>query len=278
MSRLTPKDIENIPDNLTKNEIREIAAYAVDFTSVIPPVRCAVIPVTSGLGIIGNFCESVRAILNYCGADAFITEKRDVAGIREAYDKRADLFFAADDDVCALFGTRSNVCSDNAYATGIGFAAALEKMNGGAGEAIILGAGAVGLSAARYLANKKWSVSVYDPIREKIDFAVRTIPDITAEYGLESVKKYRNILCAANSGGFITADYVTKNTNISAPGMPLGVTEEAAAIANVFHNPLELGVSVMFYDCLSQLQQFRMKCGIAVTARTRCPPPAAATV
>ena len=264
MSRLTEKDIENTAKALRENDgkyralmgagIREIAAYAVDFKGRIPAFKCAVVPVTSGQGIIGNFSETVCAILAYCGAEAYVTDKTDVAGIWQAYGRDADLIFMADDDVCAAFGTRGRIRSDNGYATGIGFAAALDLMSGSPQDVIVLGAGPVGQAAAKYLDQKGWTVFMYDPVFEKTEEALKKAPGFRVLHAPGGYKQHCHILCAANAGGIITAADVTARTHISAPGIPLGVTHKAAEIARVFHNPLELGIAVMLHHCAKQYQ------------------------
>jgi pyrrolysine biosynthesis protein PylD len=266
MSRLTEFDIKHIPFELKKNDernrdlfgftLKETALMALNLTFEPAPKKCAVVPVVSGLGIIGGFSETVRAILEYCGAYAFVTEKSDVSGVWQAYSKKADLIFMADDDICAAFATSGFARSENGYATGIGFAAALEMMNGGAGDCIVLGAGMVGKAAIKWLSEREWRVAVYDTNPNKTAEAARSAQGIFAENTPRSVRKYRNILYAANTPAFITADDVTDETNISAPGMPFGATKEAAAKARLFHNPLELGIMVMYFDCAAQLEVY----------------------
>lgn len=53
----------------------------------------------------------------------------------------------------------------------------------------------------------------------------------------------------------IEKEDVTENTVIAAPGMPLGVDENARTIATVIHNPLELGILTMYCDCLKQMEE-----------------------
>ena len=64
------------------------------------------------------------------------------------------------------------------------------------------------------------------------------------------LKEYKYIYNATTSAGFITADDVSADTVISAPGMPCGITKEACGIATVIHNSLELGVITMYYECV----------------------------
>ncbi|NTV90972.1 MAG: hypothetical protein HGA22_11545 [Clostridiales bacterium] len=138
MTRLNTSDIDRISNDLQTNDrqwkrtlgytLEEIARKAVNAPHLNTRLRTAVIPVTCGLGVIGGFCEAMKDILEYCGADVFITNKTDVAGIQEAYTNGADIVFMADDEVFAAFSLNGKITSDNGYATGIGFAAALEIM------------------------------------------------------------------------------------------------------------------------------------------------------
>ena len=217
-------------------------------------IMVAVIPITSGLGIIDGFSESVRDILRYCGANVFITENSDVAGIKEAYQKGAGLIFMADDNVCASFCLEGKVYSDNGYATGIGFAAALEIMMDGAigKEVLILGAGSVGIASAIYFSRIGAIPVLCDLIEEKAVNASKNIINSRIETS-GNINKYKYILDASTSEGFIKDENVSTYTKISAPGIPLGVTNEAKQKAVVFHNPLELGIMTMYFDCRSKL-------------------------
>ncbi len=62
------------------------------------------------------------------------------------------------------------------------------------------------------------------------------------------------IIDASTSADFITAEDVSDETIIAAPGMPRGITAEACGKATVLHNPLELGIMTMYFDCLKKLE------------------------
>lgn len=273
MTRLNTSDIDRIKDNLQRNDrywkqllnykLEEIAKKAVNVSDANTVLKTAVIPVTSGLGIIGGFCEAVKEILDYCGADAFITDGTDVAGILEACRKTADIIFMADDNVCAAFSMQGNVYSDNGYATGIGFAAALEIMMKKAEreKVLILGAGPVGTAAAQYFSARGAIPVLCDILTEKAIKAASSIRNAEVEKDIAKIKSYRYILDATNSGDFIKARDVTEDTRISAPGMPLGVSEEVSGLIPVFHNPLELGIMTMYFDCVKQLEERKSRVG-----------------
>jgi pyrrolysine biosynthesis protein PylD len=261
MSRLTECDIEKVSDFLSQTDkisvdliglrLSEIASNAVVLSAKPKHKKCGVVPVTSGLGVISNFSETVVSILKYLGAEAFVTKKTDISGIAEAYEKNADIIFAADDDTFSAICTRKQYISDNGKSTGIGFAEALCSVYKKDSEILVIGAGPVGRAAAKYIGGKGFPVCLFDNNPDKLsDFSEAGNVKILKNCDFS---EYKYILCAANTGGFITSSDVDKKTFISAPGMPLCVDEEALKAVTLFHNPLELGVAVMYYDCLKVL-------------------------
>lgn len=255
-------DLDRQSREMTGLTIAELAGESVGFAShdealaaqvavgdgVAP--RVAVIPVTSGYGLIGGFAQTLVAILNHLGANARATDKTDLAGLEEAYRARAQLIFMADDYTFTAVSTRGGAMSDNGIATGRAFGCALAHMARG-GEVLVLGAGPVGLSATRYLKGCGFAVSVYDKDPARLSAAVEATGAGREQDGC--VARYRNILDATNGADFITAADVTSETRISAPGIPLGPTAQVRSLVPVFHNPLELGTAAMYYDCLHQL-------------------------
>ncbi|MCR4892183.1 MAG: 3-methylornithyl-N6-L-lysine dehydrogenase PylD [Lachnospiraceae bacterium] len=269
MTRLVHKDIFEINKRIkaydqeifrsqTGRSMREIACIAAGGGDLKPSLSVACVTVTGGLGEITDFAGMNAAILRHCGADAEEMKCRDVAGIQEAFRKRKDLILMADDDVFSLFGAGLAVESDNGDATGTGYAAALAEAIKHRGfplegqKILVLGGGPVGRAAAVYLAEAGAIPCIYDLDLEKAAGLVRLIPgslllEIEPEYG-----RYSFILDATTTGDQIGAKDVSKDTIISAPGVPCIATEEAAKIATVIHNPLELGVITMYYQCLAR--------------------------
>lgn len=264
MSRLIPEDIKHIRNSIHAYDIdfqkqigmtlSEAACFALNVLSVPSPKKTAVIPVTSGLGVIDTFSESVCAILRHIGADAFVTEKTDVAGIQEAYLAGAEIMFLADDDVCAAFATNNNITSDNGYATGAAFAAALKSAMSEEDIVLVLGAGPVGKAAARWLAANNTLVEIYDPVYEKAEKAAANFRNITVLYEKPILSEYSSILDATPNGSWIQSNDISDNTIISAPGMPLSLSPGAIKKAKLIHNPLELGIITMYYDCASRME------------------------
>jgi pyrrolysine biosynthesis protein PylD len=164
----------------------------------------------------------------------------------------------ADDEVFTAFSTRNGVFSDNSWATGRGFAAALCLMMTQRGEnpvdaeVLVLGAGPVGSAAAAYFSHRGIPAALADLDEAKARQAAEKLPGIKAVKKPACLRSYPYLLDATPAAAFITEGDVTEKTLISAPGMPLGVSGEALKTALVFHNPLELGVMTMYYECASK--------------------------
>lgn len=273
MTRLVREDIMDIEKAIgdydrtfraqTGHTMAETARIAVGLTGPYRDLRTAVVPVTQGQGIIPGFSQSLRAILTHCGVSAEVTGRTDVGGLQDAFAGRYSMVFAADDDVFSAFTLHGDsVSSDNGAATGRGFAAALilamkKRGVGPAQRILVLGAGPVGCAAARYIRECGGTPCICDIDLRREKEAVKNVKGAVALHGIVRISDYPYIVDATTSGGFITADDVTEKTIIAAPGMPCGVTDEARRIAEVIHNPLELGTMTMYYSCLKQLQDIQ---------------------
>jgi len=278
LTRLSSESIRDIPTSLevldrdllyrTGYTLLGLAARtavksSIDVESEIRNYTAAVVPVSSGAGVIPGFAESVRAILSHIGLKAFITPP-DIAGIGEAVERRADLFFAADDHRFLAFNLTGSLVVDNARATAAGFvqalAAAIEIASGDLTgrvladrDVLVLGLGAVGKHAAMELQRLGAQVWVYDSDAAKVTvFAdsskrVMTVPDI--ETGL---RKIDYIFDATPAAGIIDENMIRSTTIISCPGVPHGLT--GAALSRIgsrfIHDNLPLGVATMAVQCL----------------------------
>jgi len=234
MSRLTTQDILNIS---VDPRMIEAARLAYPFSISPFGVRVAVVPVTSGLGVIPKFAESVREILAAVGCDAFVTGSSDVAGLSEAYKRNADIVFMADDIEFAAYSLNSRVFASNGECTGRAFAAALELSASGVNgkEVLVLGFGAVGQAAAEYLTERGTKVLVCD--KDSTDWKNTT---------------HQLILDATSERDIITGDNVTADTILSLPGMPIGVNPDVLRLCrDVIHSPLELGTIAMLAKILA---------------------------
>ncbi|MEW6622457.1 MAG: 3-methylornithyl-N6-L-lysine dehydrogenase PylD [Bacillota bacterium] len=280
MTRLCTEDISHIANNLitynneliakTGCSLAQIAEHAVgiDNSSLcLKHHKAAVIPMTSGQGIIGGFASTVASIVNFLGVPAVVTENTDAAGLAEAYQKKASLILLADDLCFICINLLSGKVVDNSEATGKGYAVALDKMvkmnrmaGGLKGQNVLLvGAGRVGKSAASTMAKLGACLGVYE-IRAEAKAAL--IKEITIRYKSpvkeenclhDALDRYHLIFDASPIPGFIDIEHVGEGTFIAAAGMPLGVTAGAYARVSkrILHDPLQIGVAAMVFEALN---------------------------
>jgi pyrrolysine biosynthesis protein PylD len=218
--------------------------------------RVAVVPVTTGEGIIKGFAEAVCQILTHLGAAAFITAGTDVQGFAEAMEKGATILFCADDDrfVAIRFAPRKVV--DNTEATARGFVTALDFMAGGLRDRPVLvigGAGRVGWKAASLLKDKGAQISVFDIDQRRLETLARG-SNVRVEAELEkSLMRHRLYFDASPSADLIRAEHIRPDTLIAAPGVPLGVTGDAYRLVQerLIHDPLQIGVATMLAEVVA---------------------------
>lgn len=205
-------------------------------------VLVAAVPVTAGLGVIGQFAQSVAAIIRTAGFDCMVTEKTDVDGLYEAYSAGADLIFIADDDRFLAINTKAQKIGENNLATAAGYVAALEAMMNNKGikiqdaPVLILGYGPVGRYAEEILLTKGARVTVFDkdPFQGK--------PNRPGD-----VIHFPYILEATPESAWIHKDMLSPDVLIAAPGIPLGLDAEAAEFFNkqMVHDMLDIGTATM---------------------------------
>ncbi|SDE65864.1 3-methylornithyl-N6-L-lysine dehydrogenase PylD [Sporomusa acidovorans] len=277
MTRLCEKDIDGIACrmeqydqeliNKTGHTLAEIAAHAAGMEQqggekIYDPGLVAVIPMTCGQGIIGGFTEAVAGILSFLEMRVFIPRAGDVNGIAAALAREAKILFMADDDRFIAVHLKSGRCIDNGEATGKGYVAALDYMLKGVNgqRILILGAGPVGCAAAFAAVNFGGNVAVYD---KKAEASERMAQDIFNRYGRKicieqdlksALTNHHAIVVACPEAGFITQEVLAADSYVAAPGIPLGVCEDAREqIQNrLLHDPLQIGVATMLYECLKR--------------------------
>lgn len=218
--------------------------------------KVRVVPITSGEGIISGFSQSVADIIKYIGfEDCTVTEHSDVWGYSEAYNEKADIIFAADDDRFISINTKNREVRDNGYDTGCGYAAALDlACNGIKGkEVLVIGGNFVGTGAVDYLVKNEAKVTLCELDEAKSSKLKKDYPVIHLEDCLNNALLTHDlILDCTPSKDFISDEYITKNTIISTPGIPLGIercdVEKKGGI--LIHDVLEIGVVVMALGAL----------------------------
>lgn len=215
--------------------------------------KVAVIPISSGEGIIGHFAESVASILKKMGAEVFITSEQDVAGIREGAIRGADILFMADDDAYIALNLKSGKVSDNNPATALGYLTAMEAMAGNLEDrkVLVLGCGIIGKNFIDFLKSRKAQVFVYDSNQEVIQRA--DLDGVLLIKDEKSIKDFHYILDATNQGGWLNASMLADEVWISAPGLPLSLDEEIIESMKdrMVHDCLEIGTAVMLGQVFS---------------------------
>jgi pyrrolysine biosynthesis protein PylD len=262
MTRLTPDDIGGLVSSLDDFEdglreitglgLRGVAIRSVAQTPVCVPIigaRLAVVPITSGEGLISGFADCVAVILGHLGCEAWVTAQPDVRGIQQAVAQGADAIFMADDHRFIALDLRHGRCIDDDPATADGYVTALEAAAGSllSRHVLLLGLGPVGRAAARRLVSRGAAVEVVEPdqarLQSALDVGLRLQPVGLAE----GLSRCDLIFDATPEGGFIDAGGVTAITIAAVPGLPSAFTAEAQAALGVrhIHEPLALGVAVM---------------------------------
>lgn len=277
MTRLKSLDIADIGANLDRYDAELLAKTGCNLKGIacltagveenvvrdlIASTKVAVIPMTCGQGVIDGFTETVQQIAAHLGFNTFVTRRKDVGGLAEAFNKKSDLIMLSDDDRFVAVNVKSLRVVDNADATGRGYATGLNLMTGGlkAKNVLVIGCGSVGRSAAIGVIRLGASVSVYDIHREPCDQLAREMKElldveIRIEKGLNSaLPRYRCIVDASPAANFIDEGHITRDTYISAPGMPSGLSSGARSkIADRFlHDPLQIGVATMVVEAVKE--------------------------
>ena len=273
MTRLITEQVAQIPQNLdlydlelrnkTGCNLRELAAgtAGIDLEKLfMKKNKVAVIPVTAGEGKIEGFSEALKAIALHLDFDAVVAKESDVRGLVEAYENKFDLIMLADDYQYAAINLHSRKVADNDRATACGYVYAFKKMAGSlkGRDVLLIGAGAVGSLAAQFLALEGANLQINDLNRQKAEelarltgnkFGVKAVAVMNIEEILPSAEL---IFDASPVPGLIPADLLNNSACIAAPGIPLGLTPEAAKLAEkrLIHDPLQIGTAVMLYTAL----------------------------
>ncbi len=229
---------------------RSMGASEEKVKAAIASHKVAVVPITAGGGVIEYFSEAVEGILIYLGVDAFKTSNSDIAGVAEGIKKGADIAFFADDNRFIALNLPLRKVIDNAEATAKGYATALEAMAGGLTQREVLvigGAGRVGWNAVLSLKHKGAKVAAIDLNQDRME-SLGKEHEIIVERNLEeALGRYTLFFGASTSADIIPAKHIKPETLIAAPGMPLGLTDEAYSLVKerLIHDVLEIGVATM---------------------------------
>jgi pyrrolysine biosynthesis protein PylD len=264
MTRLTSDDVSVIGETIKGYDdflrarvgvsslgMAEFFAGNKEICKALSKSSAAVVPITSGLGVINGFTEAVQAILKHIGIEAFITNGTDVAGFYEAFVKGVNLIFAADDNVFSAFNLKTGKAVDNSFATGRAYAMALElAAKSLKGKTVtVVGAGQVGASAIDYLISKNAKVIVVEINEEKVKRLKKKYKTVSSMNDLsDAVEQTSLVLIAAPADGVLTEKMIKPEMIVSSPAIPVGLTESAMRKLpedNLIHDPLQLGVISM---------------------------------
>lgn len=270
MTRLQAHHIAGLSENLRGYENRlhratgaglaGIAAHALGkqpeaFTTILQKTVVGVIPVSYGEGIIPGFAEAVKNILEFLGAAAFVTRQTNVRGLGEAVERGATVLFLSDDDDFMGINLATGKTADNSEATGKGYGAALDLMASGVPgrTVLVIGAGPVGQAAARYLSSRGGALLIHDRDAGRARLLADTLPDGSVALDLTTALQQCSLVVEATpSPGVIAKQYLTPETLVAAPGVPLGVDAVGRELLadRLIHDALEIGVATMLYTAL----------------------------
>lgn len=261
MTRLRTEWISSIEKNLmdydrelkkkTGCSLAELAAKTCgmseeSFLKRVASHKVASVPITQGEGVIGSFAQSVASTANTVGANSFVTEHSDVSGIYQALVNDADIIFLADDERFLSLNIKTGAFGENDNCTARGYVKALELMTGNLSgkEVLVLGCGRVGTQIVEVLKKFDVTITVYDIEEKKTDKFGAEVKKLKSK---EKIKDFLYIMDATNTGKWLKEDMLNENVRISAPGIPLSLTEEAMKIygERVVHDLLPLGTAVM---------------------------------
>jgi pyrrolysine biosynthesis protein PylD len=263
MTRLKTEWMEGLIDNLVNSELKlkeltdcnylDFAARANhlplnDIRTATETELVAVVPITSGLGVIGRFSESVAAIIRQAGFNAFVTEKTDIDGLYESRLKNATIVFFADDNRFLGWHFRKNIISDNNISTARGFVEALECAAGSLqGKNIpVLGCGVVGREIIKYLKTKNAFPAIFDSNQELMR-SISVELDVSLIEDRDNIRNYELILDSTSEGKWLHKGMLHDKAWISAPGVPLSLDDEMSEIyaGRLIHDQLEIGTLTM---------------------------------
>jgi pyrrolysine biosynthesis protein PylD len=243
----------------TGKSLRHLAADSIGVSNaevdkLASSVSAAVIPITANGGVIYGFTEAVRAIINHLGFNAFVTEHKDVSGLAEGVEKGAEILFLADDSRFIAVNLKKRFVADNAGSTGKGFATVLKLMAGDltGRKVLVIGAGAVGMSAMRRLKEYNAVGAVYDIDRSKAEKAAEVLGAVIEKDPDDAFRHYRMIIDASPAKGILKAEHITPSTMVAACGLPLIVDKEAQKLLKerLVYDPLQIGVATMLLSAI----------------------------
>jgi len=198
MTRLTTDWVKPIEKNLEEYDAKITKLIGMDISALafcaagkqvlskaeMQANKVAVVRISTGKGVIDSFAESVAAVIRYMGAEVFISDAHDVAGIHEAISRGAEILFMADDDRFIAINIKTGVTAENDDAIALGYVATLSAMAEGLSgkEVLQLGFGRLGQKTLERLLNESAIVSVYDRDNRKTDSLCANMETASLDY------------------------------------------------------------------------------------------------
>lgn len=270
MTRLRQADLSGITNSLDQYDRELIAKTGRNLQGIacsvahiendkIPgslnSIIIGIIPFSCGEGIIDGFADTVVHIIKQIGFKGFVTVHTDVAGLAEAVDRGANIVLMADDTCFIAFNINKKCIVDNAQATGAAYAHGLSLMAGGLErkKVLLIGCGCVGRAAAFSLIRLGSKLSIFDAVESrsvKLSHELNQIlnVDVSIEKNLQdALPRSTLIFEAAGMNHGIDADTLHADAFIAAPGLPIGLSQEAREKvgSRLLHDPLQIGVATM---------------------------------
>ncbi|MBA7568002.1 hypothetical protein ES708_09721 [subsurface metagenome] len=235
----------------------------IEIANAVGSLTTYVVPMDCGQGTIEGFCDAVKQIVQHIGCKAFIASHYNVFGIAEAFEKKCDIIFLADDYRFVAITRNGGRVVDNTLATAKGFVAGLSLMMGGLADrwVLVIGCGSVGRCAAFSLIEEGAKVAACDIKAGRVMELAAEVDNlyhakIQVEDRLEGISgKYDGLFDATPAAGIIKPQHVNSHTCVSAPGVPHGVCFRALEIIGerFLHDSLQIGVATMLVEAAKGL-------------------------
>jgi 3-methylornithyl-N6-L-lysine dehydrogenase len=265
MTRLTDDDVRDLSNELddidtmlvenTGMSMRQLACEAAGFDPTgydLSRLTAVSVPITSGLGVISRFSESVSDTAKGLGIRSFVTEGADVTGFAEAVSAGADIVLMADDFQFIAYSTKAAKYSNNSFCTAAGYITALKGAARGlkGRQVLVLGAGRVGSEAVRLLIGMDAEVVIADVDVEKAGALASRYKGAVFDPDIDHAISSNSLILNA-SPAFIPGHLIKQGSVISTPGIPYLFDEEGRRKARIIHDPLAIGTSVMIMQAVS---------------------------
>jgi pyrrolysine biosynthesis protein PylD len=270
MTRLTVKDLNQAPKDLNAYDLElkaitgmsllELALKTIDMTveryksKLASMTWVAIIPTSTGDGILPGFSEKVTEIGCYLGLPCRVTKTQDVAGLEEAVAGGSEMIVIADDSTFLALNLISRRVVNNSTATGEIYAVALAGASKGVADRYVgvLGLGPVGQAAATRLCLQGGHIIVHDKNRKKQTSFLSQRADMRGASSVEEVIGLTDmVLDATNGSNIIKTKELKTCLLLAAPGIPLGIDDRNSHMVRLIHDPLQLGVAAMIVQALA---------------------------